>query len=193
MGYAHGFRWSDELVESELRPIGRKMGRMPSSTELRDMGRNSLACAISRSGGYYRWSQRLGLEQKGTETHWAQKWERHEVEFFSALGFGVQRQSTKSKFDLLVQGQRVDVKAARWTPFRKGGKFGSFVFAGLKWGAGCDVFDLLCIEGEAVKHRYLIPADKARVTTLSISRRSLGDDGKYSAFRDASPLEVFVR
>lgn len=172
--------------------VAEGLGRMPSATELKGMGKGGLSCVISRRGGYKLWAKRLKLKLKGTETHRAQVWEGREVKFFEGHGFEVERQTTKAPFDLLVNVVRVDVKSATWTRYEKDEGLGSvqgYVFAGLKRGRDCDVFDLICVAGRSVIARFLVPATEAKVVTLTITPLTLEGKGKYSRFRD--DLSVF--
>lgn len=165
-----------------------RLGRMPTCGELKQAGDNALACAIVRNGGFAGWAARLSLSRKGTETHFGQRWEQHELRFFASLGFGVQRQTCRAPFDLLVNGARVDVKAARYTECansNSGAITRGYVFAGLKRGRTCDFFDLLCIDKGAVRRRFIVPVSSARVTTLTITSSSLNGAGKYARFADA--------
>lgn len=168
---------------------------MPTKSELIELeNSHGLGCAVSKGLGFRRWAQRLNLKQKGGTTHRGQRWERHERSFFEGLGFEVDRQSTKAPFDLLVNQYRVDVKSATWTECErksgshKGAVVRGYVFAGLKRGAHCDFFDLLCIEDDQVKHRYIVPSADASVVTLTITERTLGGFGRYSPFLNRTDL-----
>lgn len=112
MGWSHGARWDDERIREELTEASRRYGRMPTANELRANGQNSLACAVARGEGYAAWAKRLDLTQKGTETHWGQRWELHEKRWLESRGATVQKMPTRHPFDLAVNGARVDVKAS---------------------------------------------------------------------------------
>lgn len=187
--------WTDREIHWRLRRVVSDLGRMPSSSELRGLGLQGLASAVSRCGGYHKWSLRLGVEQKGTETHFAQRWERHEVGFFESLGFDVERQTTKAPFDMMVNGHRVDVKAAHFGVYqnnRSGGYCSGFIFSGLKRGKCADFFDLLCIDGGEVVHRLIVPAPEARIVTLTVTPRTLAGRGKYSRFMGADAVDALA-
>lgn len=147
---------------------------MPTAAELRASGRGDLATAIGRTGGYVEWSSRLDVNQKAGAVHWGVAWEVHEAAWFRAQGKVVVEQATLAPFDLLVDGRRVDVKAARRT------KMG-YVFVGIKRGKDADLFDLLCVgAADRVRHRFLVPAAAARVHTITITDRTLSGGGRYS-------------
>lgn len=175
------FRWTDADVEREIRAMARSYGRMPSAREMALHGRTDISNQVSRRGGFRQWAKRLGLKTKSSETLMGQLWELHEADLFHSLGMVVERQSTKSPFDLLVDGRRVDVKSAHRSQH-------GFAFAGLKNGRDADVFDLLCIEGGDVMRRFVVPASEARVSTLTISPLSLSGRGTYSDFMGIGAL-----
>jgi hypothetical protein len=172
--------WNDDLIEAALRLDETRLGRMPTANELRFLGQNDLACAISKHGGFRFWACRLGLRQKGTETHRGQKWERHEAAFFRSMGFEVVEQPTRAPFDLLVNGHCVDVKSST--------RSGWYQFGSIKRGSDCDFFDLLCVHNDEVRARFVVPADKACVMSITIMPNTLSGLGKYAAFRDAIHL-----
>ena len=182
--------WSNETIRAGLSAVA--TDRMPTANELRSIGRNDLACAISRAGGFRLWATRLGLPQKGTETHFAQQWERYEATRLRDLGHVVVEQTTRAPFDLLVDGARWDVKAAHFSVYENGsGLVRGYVFSGLKRGESCDVFDLLCIEAGEVKHRFLVPSGHARVVTITITPKTLAGHGKYSAYLGSMAARPF--
>lgn len=171
--------WNDELIESALREECKRLGRMPSANELRAVGQNGLACAISKRDGFRAWALRLGLKQKETETHRGQKWERHEAAFFRSMSFEVKEQTTRAPFDLLVNGHRVDVKSSSLN------LRGWYQFGEIKRGADCDCYDLVCTNDDGVLARFIVPSSMARVKTISMMPSTLSCLGKYGAFRDA--------
>ena len=166
---------------------------MPSIGEMRAAGQGALAMAASRSGGMRAWAARLGVEQKGTETHRGQKWERHEAAFFSSMGLSVVPQTAKAPFDLLVNGHRVDVKSST---FRDYGYVTGYLFNGLKNGSDSDFFDFVCVEGGLVLHRFIIPSAIACTRSLTITQSSIDGIGKrkkWFGFKDATALLLETR
>jgi len=183
-GYSHGIRWSDEKIKHDLlKVIGLFQNRMPSCNELKKINRSDLASAIIRHSGFRYWARELGIDIKGSETHFASKWELNELKFYGELGYDVTRMSSGAPFDLIVNGYRVDVKAANEGVYR-----GGYAFAGMKRGIDCDFFDLLCIEDDAVKHRLILPAIEAEVVGVTITPRTLRGNTKYSKFINAVNL-----
>lgn len=171
--------WTEERVLDEVRAIASEIGRMPTCGELHAAGNDALACSIPRFGGYRAVALKLGLAQKGTETHFGQRWERAAAAFYAAQGAKVERMSTRHPFDLRVNGYRVDVKSARRS-------LRGFAFAGLKKGECCDFFHAVCVRNDnTVLAHFVIPAEEARVHTLTLSPLTLAGEGKYAQFRDA--------
>lgn len=176
---ANRHEWTDESVLEEVRTVAEELGRMPTANELRAAGHTALAAKIPYLGGYRAVALKLGLAQKGTETHFGQRWERHAATFYREHGAEVERMSTRHPFDMRVNGHRVDVKAARRTD-------GGYVFAGLKRGACCDFFHLVCVgEDDEETAFFVVPASDARVHTLSLMPSTLEGRGKYAKYRHA--------
>lgn len=180
-----GNRWNDALIEQRLEPHIARLGRMPTSPELIAVeGNTALSSAVAHHGSYAGWARRLGVVQSGGTVHRGQRWEEHEAAFFCEQGCAVEAQATKAPFDLLVNGQRVDVKSATWGDY---GPVRGFIFC-LKdkdHSVRCDFFDLVCVKDDQLAHRFVVPAKNASVQTVTITERTLGGFGKYSKFMDA--------
>ncbi len=192
MGWSHGTRWTEERIEAELTPVCESLGRMPSANELRRFGLNALACAVSRNGGYRSWSDRLGYDRKGAETHWAQEWERHEATFYRSLGAHVERMTTRHAFDLMVNGWRVDVKVSHYHDYRgrNASQQRGYTFAGLKQGVCCDFFHLVCCsEGDEPVARLVVPSSEAECSSMHVRPRDIEPGGRRHRYVGAvAPL-----
>lgn len=172
-------KWSEKRIRTELSKHVSSKGRMPSINELKECGRNDLACAVGRSGGIRLWASKFGVDLKSSETRFGNSWEKHEFDFFVDQGARVEAQSCRSPFDLLVNGYRVDVKTSTLN------KTGWYQFGGIKKCLDCDFLDLLCVSEDGdLRARFVVPADKARVTTVSMMPATLEGLGKYASFRD---------
>lgn len=177
--------WDDDLISRKLLESAKSLGRMPSANELKASGMNDLACAIPRHGGYSFWAQKLGLHNKGAETHRGQAVETHALECLLSYGFSVERQTTRAPFDLLVNGTvRINVKSAKYGEYKNkhtGGVTKGFVFGiNGKACSNCDLY-LLCgvDDGNAVLWKYYVPACFAQVQMITIT-----PSGKYSDFKE---------
>jgi len=182
--------WTEETIRAALVPyIEMHNGRMPSLKELQAQGRNDLSCAIVRQGGYRKWAGLMGVPQKGHNTHRGQKWERHEASFFRGLGMDVEEQATLAPFDLLVNGYRVDVKTSTLKFPGKCARNGWYQFGSTKMGSDCDAFDLLCIGGDAVVARFVVPsAFIGGASSITLVPSALDGRGKYGPCLDAVHL-----
>lgn len=80
MGYTHGFKWSEDLIQQGLLQVvsGLKLDRMPTRNECVEFTKsNSLSVAISRrGGGWYGLANELGLSVKESETTTGKKYEK---------------------------------------------------------------------------------------------------------------------
>jgi len=172
---------TDKDVKREILALSKKFhGRMPTKSEMGPLG-----AVVCRRGGIKAWASKLKLPLRGSATHMGHKWEDHEASLFKSLGASVVRQKTKSPFDLLVNGHKVDVKSAHWSNV-----VSAYVFGGIKQGKDTDFFVLVCVEGSEVKARFIVPSSAARVSTLVITRKTLAGYGKYSDYRDSLDLLV---
>jgi len=179
MGWSHGSRWTPELIYDALAEYVARLGRMPSTGEMRATGQNQLAQAIKRNGGVRVWAAKFGVEQKGSETHRGQRWERHEAAFFSSAGFTVASQTVKAPFDLLVNDRRIDVKCSILN------RTGWFQFGNVRQCVDCDFLDLICVSSDgSLLGRFIVPAVHANVATISMMPATLAGKGKYAPFRD---------
>lgn len=185
MGWSHGRTWSDERARAELSVAVERFGRMPSRNELADNAMESLANYLTRNGGMAAWAERVGARLKWTETHRGQAVQRAVAVELLEMGFDVKEQTARAPFDLLVDGVRVDVKSAKYSEYRNshtGTYVRGHVFALNKVPATCDLY--LCCgvdESNAIMWRYYIPAEHARVRTLTITPTGK----KYTRFREA--------
>jgi hypothetical protein len=111
--------WTQERIEAEIRPLAEKLGHFPSSSELREHGRNDIACALSKYGGYLAWAKRLGYPRIASDSDFGWAGEAKAAEMFRAAGFPVEMsQNVKSPHDLLVcEVLRVDVKSASFADY----------------------------------------------------------------------------
>lgn len=182
LGFHARKSWTSEAIEKALDGHCRKIGRMPSASELRDAGDNELACAISRHGGYSVWAKYMNMDLKASESELGIRIQHREAVRLRKVGHDVAEQTTKGEFDLLVDGHQVDVKASHWSEYPiRGGMMRGWIFHLHKVPPTCDFYLLVCLdEDDSAVRRYLIPASAAHVQTISITKH-----GKYEPFRDA--------
>lgn len=117
MGYAKGIRWTDELIADAIMSVANQFDppRMPSNAEAKTMtGSHALSNAISKHGGYKHWADKLGLEQKHSDTMLGIEGEKHIANILRKMGYRVQMTSANHPYDLLVnECVKVDVKTAK--------------------------------------------------------------------------------
>ena len=122
MGYAKGIKWTDELIENAIMELANQFDspRMPTKSEMEEMrGDYALSCAVSKHGGFEYWANRLGLEQKYSETALGVEGEKQIAGVLEVKGFDVKPTSTRHPYDLLVDKcVKVDVKTAKTTLIR---------------------------------------------------------------------------
>lgn len=115
MGYSHGKKWSDEMVEGELKKTMEMLdiARMPSNQELTNIGRRDLSNGISRSHGFYGWANKLGLEIKDSETKMGRRYETiFDEKMINEYGYETEEMSVRFPYDRLVEGLvKVDIKS----------------------------------------------------------------------------------
>jgi len=96
-------KWTDESIDADLRAICDGLARFPSASELRQLGRNDLVCAITRRGGLMAWSQRLGIPREHSDSDTGWDGERAAINVLEDAGLSVVRSAgVKAPFDLLV-------------------------------------------------------------------------------------------
>lgn len=79
-------KWNEETIANEIKKAMEKLkiDRMPTSMELRDSGMSGLSRAISLSGGFYYWKDRMKIERKETFRLWND--ERIKNELIKSIG-----------------------------------------------------------------------------------------------------------
>lgn len=166
-----GFTWNDELIESKIREVMEILGinRMPSASETEMVIKNSsLSNKIAKTGGFYQWATRLGLEIKNSETSTGKEYENKLKEYLTEKGYSVEQMSVKHPYDLLVNGAiKIDVKAARRYYYSEDSYFYTFNLE--KANATCDLYICWCINNKNLTDKFLIiPSKELKFTQLSI-------------------------
>lgn len=147
-------------IEERINEVRRAwlLDRMPSRSEVEAYyGNSSLSNAISKSGGFYHWAEKLGLEIKKSETKLGYDIEVLAMKLLEDKGYSCEKTSVCFPYDLLVNGSvKVDVKAARVSKVRTTDVY-SFRLA--KPQQTCDVYVAMCLdEDDKPMKVYVIPA-----------------------------------
>lgn len=132
--------------------------RMPSNQEVLEAeGNYALSMAIQKSGGYKYWANKLGLEQKYSETALGIEGERTIAGYLESQGFEVKPTSVKHPYDLLINGCiKVDVKTAK-TSYIQGCPIHAYRLG--KKDHTCDFY--IFYEWDTLK-TYVVPAYKCQ-------------------------------
>lgn len=118
MGYVHGKRWDEKEIEDRIMQIVNDMGMktFPTLTEMTEYyGNQGLRNKVSKTGGSFVWSKKLGLPMKQSETCFGRKYELYAIKdiYEHTSRMRSEKMSTNHPYDLLVEGcVKVDVKAS---------------------------------------------------------------------------------
>lgn len=179
MGHAHGIVWTEDLIKSEIFKVinALNINRMPTRKEIIQVtNSNALPCKISKTKGYYGWAKELNLTIKESETTFGKNYEYIVKEMIEAKGYSVEKMSQNYPYDLLVnQNIRIDVKVGK--PYRnKKDNSRYHTFNLYKKYATCDIYIIICLdEKENIEKLLIIPANKLKITQLSLGKNSVYD------------------
>lgn len=170
MGYAHGIRWTDELIKEKVLEVKNalELNRMPSKSECDShFGNYALSNVISKRKGWYKLAAEMCLPVKESDTFLGKRFEKKAKEILEDKGFHVRQMSQNFPYDLLVDDcVKIDVKTSRLYK----GKQGDFYSFNLgKKFAACDVFFLIALNDDNTINRIMIVPFKAVFNNNQIS------------------------
>lgn len=181
MGHAHGIKWDNNLIRLKIKEVVEclNLKRMPSRSECdRATGSSSLSNKISKTGGFYKWADRMGLDVKVSDTKTGTDFENKVIEFLSAKGYGCNGTSVRHPFDIcLSSGVKIDAKISKLCR-QKSGNFYQFNLEKLPH--TCDLYILCCINDNGDEKMYIIPSKLIKTKHLSIGEVN----SKYNKFID---------
>ena len=187
MGYAHGTRWTDELVREKVMEVveGLQLDRMPSRKECVEyFGNGGLAGVITKRYGWVALANAMGLEIKESETGFGKLFESKASEFLKACGFEVRKMAQNFPYDLLLNDcLKVDVKASKL--YR--GELGNYYTFNLeKAYATCDFYLLLTVNDDnTINRKMIVPSNHV----ISNNQISVGEHrSKYHQYTDRFDL-----
>ena len=165
--------WTDEKLEAALRDVAGSTGVFPSSTMLREMGRNDLAVQVTRRGGFIAWARRMGCARKQSDSDFGWHGEIEFVRLCAGQGLPAERcAAVKSPWDVVVcDVLRVDVKTAKCATY--GHKSGWHYRIGKAPQA-----DLVVLYQADTGDFYAVPWHKCPTSSVTLARGG----GKYAAF-----------
>lgn len=177
-------KWTDKRFAEELKLVSDGLGRMPTNSELKKLGRGDLSNQIVKRGGFKPIADRFGLRQSDSDSLFGWEGEKMAQEVLEEKGFQVERSGeVRWPFDLLVDGLvRVDVKSARFAQY--GPCSGWFYRIGKRPQA--DVIMLVQVDTKEAYYLHWLDCPSSNIT---ISR----DGGKYRNFKGAHHLIHHVR
>jgi hypothetical protein len=152
--------WTEQKIIDGIKEVMKQKGieRMPSRSEIdRHYGNSALTNKISKTGGFYFYADKLGLEIKESETAlgtFAQNFVRLKL---ITLGFDAEKTSTKFPYDLLVNRRvKIDVKSGRIFQ-NSTGQYYAFNLE--KKFQTCDFFIAVTLgKNDEIKKIYIIPS-----------------------------------
>lgn len=121
----------------------------------------------------------------GERAHAGFRWEDRIAEKLENKGAEVEQAgSRRHRYDLEVNGQEVDVKAAIKTKYEdpRGYPVEGYVFSNLKASPQLDYYILVCLDGERdkIEDTYIIPSDRVQQRTVTITKNT-----KYQQYKNA--------
>ncbi len=178
---ANRTKWSDSMIEDQLRAISDSLGHFPSVSELRQLKHGPLESVVGKRGGIMKWSEKLGIKRlhSDSDTGWS-----GEIEIKSILeshGFEKVERSNgvKCPYDLLINDRiRCDVKTTNKATHK--------LNTGQDWSAwfyciGKSVqSDIVILYRKDVKDCFILPWWEVGTTNITISPNS----PKYNKFKD---------
>ena len=90
MGYAHGIKWNDYLIEKGIRDVMKeaKIDCFPTHSLIKRVtGSFALSNAISKNGGSRYWAVKLGIKIKPCESKFGEDFELLCMAYLQELGF----------------------------------------------------------------------------------------------------------
>lgn len=167
---------TEEVIREEILDSISILGlsRMPTTSELRDIGRGRLHTRIGKSKGYSGWSEDLGIPLKSGTTTTGNKFEKVVALKLESIGYEVERMTTKHPYDLLVNSAvKIDVKSAN-IYYNKGFKTHTFNLS--KKNPTCDIYVLIALdENGEVEKELVVPSHFVNQRVIAIGVDSIYD------------------
>jgi|LFRM01.1.fsa_nt_gb hypothetical protein len=184
MGWTHGRKWTDKLIETKIREVMKALNinRMPTRTEIEMVMKNSsLTNKISKGLGYYGWAKKLGLPIKESETTLGKRYEFKAMKDIQQnTGLSAEKMPQNFPYDILVNNFiRVDVKASN--RYYYDGKGFYYTFNLQKKHPVCDIMMCYCIDDDQqIEKLLIIPSTELHTTQISVGSKS-----KYDIYNNA--------
>lgn len=172
MGYAHGFRWDETLIERAIKDVVEKakIDCFPTHSLIKSVtGNCALTNAISKNGGSGYWAKKLGLEIKKCESRLGEEYELDCQKIVKTFGYKCEKMPIRYPYDLLIEDSiKVEVKCGN---LYHGVQGDFYTFNLEKSKPTCDLFVCYCLNKSEVQKVYIIPASiLSGKTQLSIGQ-----------------------
>lgn len=182
MGYNNkGTLWNDELIKDRILEVVNffNIDYMPSHSTFNEYyNNNSLSNKISKTGGIFKWAEKLGLKTKDSCTVFGIKYEEKcKEDLKKKLNIDSTLTTILSPYDVLYENCRIDVKVSN-VVYTNGCPY--FTFNINDNMCGSDIYIFYCVENDIVLKTYIIPSWK------------LSDKKQLSIGYSKSKYDVFI-
>lgn len=183
MGYSHGTKWTDEMIEQEIRGVMKKgnLTSMPTHSQMDTItGNKGLSVATSKRGGTKYWADRLGLDNKPCESSFGHEYECECMNKLISLEYDCELTKARYPYDLIANGNiKIDAKSSNLY-YGKNGCFYTFNLE--KSMPTCDVYVCYCVKEGEIQRVYIIPS----CVLSGKTQLSIGEvQSKYDRYIDA--------
>ena len=159
LGYTHGEKWTDELIEERIMNIVNKqeLTTFPTHSQMVSFyGNRGLAVKVSKTGGTRKWAKRLNLPLKSCESEFGNDYELLAIRLIKEnLGFHCLKTKPRYPYDILVDDNiKIDVKVSY--PFKNNCNAYANSFNLEKTEPTCDIYILFCLNLDSQITKTLI-------------------------------------
>jgi len=175
-------RYDENWIRNEIGKVQAALNikRMPSRSEMNMITKaTSLTNVVMRTGGFRYWANKLNLDIKGSESELGYTYEKVAQKHIEDMGYKAELTPVKFPYDILVNGvTKIDVKAGNKYCCPTGTSWYTFnIYSPYP---KCDFLIVYCLDDNAVKATYVIPAH----VMLGHRQLSMGKDTKYQKYAD---------
>ena len=175
-------KYSEKQIVAEIEKVkaALQIDHMPSRSEIDLVTKSTwLTNIITKTGGFRFWAEKLNLRIKSSETEFGYKYEKIAREHIIEMGHKAELTPVKFPYDILVDGvTKIDVKAGNKYHCPSGTSWYTFNLEAAY--PKCDFLIAYCVESDAIKATYIIPAH----IMLGRKQLSMGKDTKYKRYVD---------
>mgnify|MGYP003306895399 CR=1 FL=1 len=147
MGHSHGTSWTEKRVEEEIQKFinGVGEGSFPTHKSLKEYGRYDLSNAITRSGGFIYWKNKMGYTTEPFESQIGWQGEKIAENLLLSLEYNLRKEPTNCIYDYTVNDcVRIDCKFSHIYHGKQGNFFSCNLESPYK---DCDIFIVICSDG----------------------------------------------